>query len=91
MPSDIINTVQICDASNANLRTIRHPEQGNVIDQLSIYTCQDCKKICQMYDHLLKRTAIQPLSEFCGRQKTRLVPIAKQKEIDDKQTLITDY
>ena len=42
---------------------------------------------------VIKRTAMQLLSEFMGRQKFRLVGVGvtKLKERDDKQTLITDF
>ena len=42
---------------------------------------------------VIKRTAMQLLSEFMGRQKFRLVGVGvtKLKERDEKQTLITDF
>jgi DNA polymerase IV (DinB-like DNA polymerase) len=43
--------------------------------------------------NLIKRTAIELLLEFLGRKKLRLVSVgvAKLKERDERQTLITDY
>jgi DNA polymerase IV (archaeal DinB-like DNA polymerase) len=42
---------------------------------------------------VIKKTVMQLLSEFIGRQKIRLVGVGvtKLKEIDNKQTLITDF
>jgi len=42
---------------------------------------------------VIKRTVIQLLSEFLGRQKIRLVGVGvtKLREIDDRQTLITNF
>ena len=42
---------------------------------------------------VIKKTVTQLLSEFIGRQKIRLVGIgvAKLREIDERQTLITDF
>jgi DNA polymerase IV (DinB-like DNA polymerase) len=42
---------------------------------------------------VIKRTAIELLSEFLGRKKLRLVGVgvSKLKERDEKQTLIVDF
>ena len=42
---------------------------------------------------VIKRIAVQLLSEFLGRQKIRLVGIgvSRLREIDEKQMLITDF
>jgi DNA polymerase IV (DinB-like DNA polymerase) len=42
---------------------------------------------------VIKRTAMQLLSEFLGKQKIRLVGVgvSRLREIDSRQTLITDY
>jgi DNA polymerase IV (DinB-like DNA polymerase) len=42
---------------------------------------------------LIKRTAIQLLAEFIGRQKIRLVGVgvSRLKETDSRQTMITDF
>jgi DNA polymerase IV (archaeal DinB-like DNA polymerase) len=42
---------------------------------------------------VIKRTAVQLLSKFLGRQKIWLVGVGvtKLKGIDDRQTLITDF
>jgi DNA polymerase IV (archaeal DinB-like DNA polymerase) len=42
---------------------------------------------------VIKRIAVQLLSEFLGRQKIRLVGIGvtKFRKVDEKQTLITDF
>jgi DNA polymerase IV (DinB-like DNA polymerase) len=42
---------------------------------------------------VIKRTAIQLLSEFIGSQKFRLVGVGvtKLRERDEEQTLITDF
>jgi hypothetical protein len=47
----------------------------------------DCRYLCD------KRTAIQLLSEFLGRQKLRLVGVgvSQLRERDQRQTLITDF
>jgi hypothetical protein len=42
---------------------------------------------------VIKRIAVQLLSEFLGRQKIRLVGIgvSRLREIDERQMLITDF
>jgi len=42
---------------------------------------------------VIKRTAMQLLVEFIGRQKIRLVGVgvSKLRERDEKQTMITDF
>lgn len=43
--------------------------------------------------HVIKRTTMQLLSEFTGRQKIRLVGVgvSRLRERDERQTLITDF
>jgi len=61
-------------------------------EDFSTYTRSKTVPIWTSNIFVIKRTALQLLSEFIGRQKIRLVGvgITKLREIDKRQTLITD-
>jgi DNA polymerase IV (DinB-like DNA polymerase) len=62
-------------------------------EDFSTYTRSKTVPIWTSDLFVIKRTAIQLLSEFIGRQKLRLVGVgvSKLRERDEKQTLITDF
>jgi DNA polymerase IV (archaeal DinB-like DNA polymerase) len=62
-------------------------------EDFSTYTRSKTIPIWTSDIFVIKRTAIQLLSEFIGNQKFRLVGVGvtKLRERDDKQTLITDF
>jgi DNA polymerase IV (archaeal DinB-like DNA polymerase) len=62
-------------------------------EDFSTYTRSKTIPIWTSDIFVIKRTVIQLLSEFLGRQKIRLVGVgvSKLREIDERQTLITDF
>ena len=62
-------------------------------EDFSTYTRSKTVPIWTSDIFVIKRTAMQLLSEFIGRQKFRLVGVgvAKLRERDERQTLITDF
>ena len=62
-------------------------------EDFSTYTRSKTLPIWTSDIFMIKRTAIQLLSEFIGRRKLRLVGIGvtKLRERDERQTLITDF
>jgi nucleotidyltransferase/DNA polymerase involved in DNA repair len=62
-------------------------------EDFSTYTRSKTIPIWTSDIFLIKRTAMQLLSEFLGRQKIRLVGVgvSKLREIDERQMLITDF
>jgi DNA polymerase IV (archaeal DinB-like DNA polymerase) len=62
-------------------------------EEFSTYTRSKTSPIWTSDIFVMKRIAVQLLSEFLGRQKIRLVGIgvSKLREIDERQTLITDF
>ena len=64
-----------------------------LFEDFSTYTRSKTVPIWTSDIFVIKRIAVQLLSEFLGRQKIRLVGIGvtKLRKIDEKQTLITDF
>jgi DNA polymerase IV (archaeal DinB-like DNA polymerase) len=62
-------------------------------DDFSTYTCSKTILVWTSDIFVIKRTAMQLLSEFIGRQKIRLVGVgvSRLRERDQRQTLITDF
>jgi DNA polymerase IV (archaeal DinB-like DNA polymerase) len=62
-------------------------------EDFSTYTRSKTIPIWTSDIFVIKRTVIQLLSEFLGRQKVRLVGVgvSKLREIDERQTLIMDF
>jgi len=62
-------------------------------DDFSIYTRSKTVSVWTSDIFVIKRTATQLLAEFLGRQKIRLVGVgvSRLREIDARQTLITDF
>jgi DNA polymerase IV (DinB-like DNA polymerase) len=62
-------------------------------EDFSTYTRSKTSPIWTSDIFVIKRIAVQLLSEFLGRKKIRLVGIGvtKLREIDDRQMLITDF
>ena len=62
-------------------------------EDFSTYTRSKTSPIWTSDIFVIKRIAVQLLSEFLGRQKIRLVGIGvtKLREIDERQMLITDF
>jgi DNA polymerase IV (DinB-like DNA polymerase) len=61
-------------------------------EDFTTYTRSKTSPIWTSDIFVIKRIAVQLLSEFLGRQKIRLVGIgvSRLREIDDRQMLITD-
>jgi DNA polymerase IV (DinB-like DNA polymerase) len=62
-------------------------------DDFSTYTRSETVSVWTADIFVIKRTAMLLLSEFLGKQKMRLVGVgvSRLREIDDRQTLITDF
>jgi DNA polymerase IV (archaeal DinB-like DNA polymerase) len=62
-------------------------------DDFSTYTRSKTVSVWTADIFVIKRTAMQLLSEFLGKQKIRLVGVgvSRLREIDSRQMLITDY
>ena len=62
-------------------------------EDFSTYTRSKTVPIWTSDIYVIKRTAMQLLSEFIGRQKFRLVGVgvSKLRERDERQTLIIDF
>ena len=62
-------------------------------DDFSTYTRSKTIPVWTSDIFVIKRTAMQLLSEFMGRQKIRLVGVrvSRLRERDTRQTLITDF
>ncbi len=62
-------------------------------DDFSTYTRSKTISVWTSDIFVIKRTAMQLLSEFIGRQKIRLVGVgvSRLRERDTRQTLITDF
>ena len=62
-------------------------------EDFSTYTRSRTSPIWTSDIFVIKRIAVQLLSEFLGRQKIRLVGVGvtKLREIDERQTLIADF
>jgi DNA polymerase IV (archaeal DinB-like DNA polymerase) len=62
-------------------------------DDFSTYTRSKTIPVWTSYIFVIKRTAMQLLSEFIGKQKIRLVGVgvSRLRERDARQTLITDF
>lgn len=62
-------------------------------DDFSTYTRSKTVPVWTSDIFVIKRTAMQLLSEFIGRQKFRLVGVgvSKLRESDERQMLITDF
>ena len=62
-------------------------------DDFSTYTRSKTVSVWTSDVFVIKRTAMQLLSEFIGSQKIRLVGVgvSRLRERDTKQTLITEY
>jgi DNA polymerase IV (DinB-like DNA polymerase) len=62
-------------------------------EDFTTYTRSKTSPIWTSNGFVIKRIAVQLLSEFLGRQKIRLVGIgvSRLREIDERQMLITDF
>jgi DNA polymerase IV (archaeal DinB-like DNA polymerase) len=62
-------------------------------EDFSTYTRSKTVSVWTSDIFVIKRVAIQLLAEFIGGQKLRLVGVgvSRLREIDDRQTLITDF
>jgi DNA polymerase IV (archaeal DinB-like DNA polymerase) len=62
-------------------------------EDFSTYTRSKTVSVWTADIFVIKRTAMQLLSEFIGRQKIRLVGVgvSRLRERDERQTLITDF
>ena len=63
------------------------------LEDFTTYTRSKTVTIWTSDINVIKRTAIELLSEFLGRKKLRLVGVgvSRLREIDERQTLIIDF
>ena len=63
------------------------------LSNFSTYTRSKIVSVWTAYIFVIKRTAMQLLAEFIGKQKIRLVGVgvSRLRERDARQTLITDF